>query len=114
MDAELTKLLDRIKAARGTPEQWLEREMAVLHFMAALPASSRVFCRGEVRVQDKGHFPAVLTYNTVSRQTKAWAPSGRKSAMEAHHEALFWSNIPHASIAREVLYDGVTSVVAAA
>lgn len=103
--SELSDLMHRIKAARGTPDVWFEREVLVTRFIAALPETSRVFCRGEVRIPDRGHCPAVLTYNVVCKQTKAWAPSGRKNAMEAHHEALFWSNVPHVGIAREVLSD---------
>jgi hypothetical protein len=109
--SELASLADKLKAARGEPEDWIGRENAVSRFIAALPDTTRVFCRGEVRL-DKGHFPAVLTHNSLYSQTLAWAPSGRKGAMEGHHEAAFFSNIPHVGICREVL--GETRVLIAA
>ena len=81
--------------------------MALTRFIAGLSDTTRVFCRGEVRLE-KGWFPAVLTYNPIYKQTLAWAASGRKDAMEGHHEGVFWSGIPHQSIAREVLDTGGT------
>lgn len=102
MSEKLDALVAKLRIARGTPEAWMERQNILLHFIAGLQDSTRVFCRGEVRL-DKGHFPAVLTYNSIYRQTLAWAPSGRKNALEGHHEAYFWANTPHVGIAREVL-----------
>lgn len=112
MGVELQAAVAKLKAARGTNEQWLEREVALTRFIADLSDGTRVFCRGEVRIADRGHFPAVLTYNPIYRQTLAWAPSDRKNGMEAHHVAFFHSTMPHVCIARDVLYDNETSVVA--
>ena len=103
MSPELVKLLADLKAARGSPQDWLARETALTRFIANLRDEARVFCRGEVRHPDKGHFPAVLIYNRIHKQVMAWAPSGRKNGMEGHHEAFFYSGIPHVGIARDVL-----------
>jgi hypothetical protein len=101
---ELTAAIERLRKLQGSPQQVIERSNAVTRFVAGLNDTTRVFCRGTVQL-GKGHFPAVLTYNSIYKQTLAWAPSGKKGAMEGHHEAFFWSNIPHESIAREVLSD---------
>jgi hypothetical protein len=98
---DLAATLAKLKDAQGSPEEGLAREMALTRFIAKLNDTTRVFCRGEVR-HEKGRFPAVLTHNAIYKQTLAWAPSGRKNAMEGHHESLFWSLIPHVGIAREV------------
>lgn len=109
MSPELDALFAQIREKRGPPERWLEGSMTVTRFLAGLTDSTRVFCRGEVRL-DKGHFPAALTYNPIYKQTLAWAPSGKKGAMEGRHESFFHSNVPHVSIAREVLSGPETSV----
>lgn len=105
MSPELEATIARLRKLQGTPQQQVEWSNLVTKFVAGLNETTRVFCRGTVHL-DKGQFPAVLTYNSVYKQTLAWAPSGRKNAMEGHHEGFFWSSIPHQGIAREVLSSG--------
>lgn len=100
----LQQAVAHIKTMRGTNEQWIERSNAVSRFIAGLHDSTRVFARGEVRT-DKGHYPAVLTFNSGTRQTWAWAPSGRNGAIEQHHEMHFWANQDWKGSCREALAD---------
>lgn len=110
MSAELAAAITKLKAARGTPQEQLARDSAVSRFLADLPSTTRVFCRGDVRT-DKGWFPAALTLNTIYGQVLAWAPSGRKNAMESHSPSSFFSSTPYAAIAREVLdYPDTTAI----
>ncbi len=103
LSLELRGLLDKLKEARGPDDQWVVQSNAVSRFVAGLNPTTRVFCYGEVRLPDR-HYPAVLTFNTIYRQTLAWAPSGKKGAMQGHHEVFFHSTVPHQSIAREVFW----------
>lgn len=102
MSARLEQLLADMKAKQGSAQDQIARESAVSRFLADLPPTTRVFCRGEVRT-GKGYFAAALTLNTIYGQVLAWAASGRKNAMESHSPTLFHSHIPYAAIAREVL-----------
>jgi hypothetical protein len=102
MSDELQAAIAKLVTARGAPAEWMARESALLRFIAGVERPVRVFCRGEVRL-DKGHFPAVLTYNPIYKQALAWAPSGRKNAMESHHEGAFYGDCHLVGIAREVL-----------
>lgn len=103
----LAEAVAHAKAERGGHEEWIKRSNAVSRFIAGLHDSTRIFARGEVRVE-KGHFPAVLTFNSGTRQTWAWAPSGRKGSIEAHHEMFFWSNQDWKGSCREVFAQGTS------
>ncbi len=108
MSEELRKAIEKMQKLRGPASDWLAKSNAVSRFVADLNPTTRVFCYGEVHTPE-GQWPAVLTHNTIYHQTWAWAPSGRKGAMTAHHEMFFYSTIPHVGIAREVFAHGTST-----
>jgi hypothetical protein len=112
MSDPLRDAIKRLHELRGPESAWIDKANAVSRFIAGMAEPTRVFCRGEVRTPD-GHWPAVLTYNPIYKQTIAWAPSGRKGAMQAHHEGFFFATLTHQAIAREVFAQGMETAEAA-
>jgi hypothetical protein len=112
MSANLERLIASMKERRD-PQTWITRENDISRFIAQLPASERVLCRGEVRTEDRD-YPAALVYRSCDDEVVAYAANpAPDGGMWPYAASRFWSNIPHAAIAREVLSGPETRVVIA-
>ena len=96
----LDELIAMIKQKRGSPEEWLTKEVSLSKVLCTLDEKERVLAKGEYHT-DEFHTPSVLTYNSNTDKVQALI-FNLEGILERKEPRGFFSTIPYTSIAREV------------
>jgi hypothetical protein len=104
-DPKLQNLLDELNRKRGSHEEWFRREQSLSRWIAQFDAlfgsTKRIWCKGEYQGVDH-HYPAILVYDAVKKETQVYAPVGDSDQIVLLEPHYFHNRIPYAAIANEV------------